>query len=100
MKKIGIFYGSDTGNTENIANIIHKKIGFNITDIYDISNSNKNNLEIYNNLILGIPTWYYGEAQCDWENFFPKLKKINFSNKTVAIFGCGDRSRRLFRILL
>ncbi|BFI91166.1 flavodoxin FldA [Enterobacterales bacterium endosymbiont of Anomoneura mori] len=89
-KKIGIFFGSDTGNTKKIAKIIQKKINIS-SKIYNISKSNKKNLENYNILIFGIPTWYYGEPQSDWFNFFPILKKINFKNKHVALFGCGDQ---------
>lgn len=91
MEKIGIFFGSDTGNTEKIAHIIHKKIGKNNSVLYDISNTSKTDIERFNNLIFGIPTWYYGEVQCDWDDFLPILKKINFSNKTIALFGCGDQ---------
>lgn len=35
--------------------------------------------------------WYYGEAQCDWDDFFPTLEEIDFNGKLVALFGCGDR---------
>ncbi len=42
-------------------------------------------------LLFGIPTWYYGEAQCDWDDFFPELEDIDFTDKLVAIFGCGDQ---------
>lgn len=88
---IGIFFGSDTGNTENIAKIIHQKIGKNISKIHDIAKSSKKDIEAFNYLILGIPTWYYGEAQCDWDDFFPILEDINFQGKKVALFGCGDQ---------
>ncbi|MCV2525763.1 MAG: flavodoxin FldA [Candidatus Lightella neohaematopini] len=91
MADIGIFFGSDTGNTENIANIIHNKLGKDNSDLFDIVNSKKNDLERYNNLIFGVPTWYYGEVQCDWDDFIPILRKINFSGKNIAIFGCGDQ---------
>lgn len=91
MEKVGIFFGSDTGNTENIAKIIHKEIGKSNSILYDISNSSKQDIENFNNLIFGIPTWYYGEVQCDWDDFLPILKKINFSGKTIALFGCGDQ---------
>ncbi|WMC18928.1 MAG: flavodoxin FldA [Enterobacteriaceae bacterium PSpicST2] len=90
MNNIGIFYGSDTGNTKKIAKIIQKKINKN-SKIYNISNVNKKTVEFYNILLFGIPTWYYGEPQNDWYNFFPILKKINFNNKYVALFGCGDQ---------
>lgn len=91
MEKIGIFFGSDTGNTERIANMIYKTLGKNIAMIHDIANSTKENIEAYKILIFGIPTWYYGELQCDWDDFIPYLKEIDFSNKLVGIFGCGDQ---------
>ncbi|MCC7887516.1 flavodoxin FldA, partial [Escherichia coli] len=47
--------------------------------------------EAYDILLLGIPTWYYGEAQCDWDDFFPTLEEIDFNGKLVALFGCGDQ---------
>ncbi|XBC38445.1 MAG: flavodoxin FldA [Buchnera aphidicola (Floraphis choui)] len=91
MKNIGIFFGSDTGNTEKTAKYIRKCIGKDASDIYDIANSKKQDIEKYNTVILGVSTWYYGEPQCDWDDFIPTLKKINFYNKTIALFGCGDQ---------
>ncbi|WWO98729.1 MAG: flavodoxin FldA [Candidatus Dasytiphilus stammeri] len=89
---IGIFFGTDTGNTEKIAQMIQKQLGGkDRAKIHDIANSSKEDLETFEVLFLGIPTWYYGEAQCDWDDFFPTLKTINFDNKYVAIFGCGDQ---------
>ncbi|XBC44628.1 MAG: flavodoxin FldA [Buchnera aphidicola (Schlechtendalia peitan)] len=91
MKDIGIFYGSDTGNTEKIAKKIQYYIGENISSIYDIANSNKESMEKYNTLILGVSTWYYGELQCDWDDFFSTFTTINFHKKNIAFFGCGDQ---------
>lgn len=91
MAIIGLFYGSDTGNTESVAKMIQKNLGDNIVDIFDIAKSSKEDIEKYDFLIFGIPTWYYGEAQCDWDDFFPTLGEIDFTNKLVAIFGCGDQ---------
>ena len=45
----------------------------------------------YDNFILGIPTWYDGELQSDWEVYFEKFKTIDFTGKRVAIFGLGDQ---------
>ncbi|MFI4847272.1 MAG: flavodoxin FldA [Candidatus Makana argininalis] len=91
MSKIGIFYGSDTGNTEKIAYIINNILGKKKSDIFNISEINKKDIEKYDKILLGISTWYYGEPQCDWDDFFPIIKKINFKNKICAIFGCGDQ---------
>ncbi len=91
MAIVGIFFGSDTGNTENIAKMVQEQLGQKVANIYDIAKSSKEDLEAYNILLLGIPTWYYGEAQCDWDEFFPTLAEVNFKNKKVALFGCGDQ---------
>ena len=91
MRKIGIFFGSDTGNTEKIAKLIQKYIGSHCSQVRDIANSKKEDIEFFDFLIFGIPTWYYGEMQSDWDDFLPILKKINFKNKVIALFGCGDQ---------
>ncbi|NRA60574.1 MAG: flavodoxin FldA [Psychrobium sp.] len=91
MASVGMFFGSDTGNTEAIAKMIQKQLGKNLVDVYDIAKATTKEIEQFDLLLLGIPTWYYGEAQCDWDDFFPELEGIDFSDKLVAIFGCGDQ---------
>ena len=91
MASVGLFFGSDTGNTEAVAKMIQKRLGDKMVEVKDIAKSSKEDIEEYSLLLLGIPTWYYGEAQCDWDDFFPTLEEIDFSDKLVAIFGCGDQ---------
>ncbi|GGA73280.1 flavodoxin [Neiella marina] len=91
MSLVGIFFGSDTGNTENVANMLQKEIGKNICDVHDIAKATKEDIDQYSFLLFGIPTWYYGEAQCDWDDFFPDLEALSFEDKLVGIFGCGDQ---------
>lgn len=91
MASVGLFFGSDTGNTEHISKLIQKELGKDLIDIHDIAKSSKADIEKYDLLLFGIPTWYYGEAQCDWDDFFPEFEEIDFTDKLVAIFGCGDQ---------
>lgn len=91
MAVVGLFYGSDTGNTENVAKKLQAAIGENLVDIRDVAKTSKEDIEAYDFIIIGIPTWYYGEAQADWDDFFPTLEEIDFTDKIVAIFGCGDQ---------
>lgn len=71
--------------------MIQKQLGKDVADVHDIAKSSKEDLEAYDILLLGIPTRYYGEAQCDWDDFFPTLEEIDFNGKLVALFGCGDQ---------
>ncbi|SHI18753.1 flavodoxin FldA [Ferrimonas marina] len=90
MASVGLFFGSDTGNTEAVAKMIQKKLG-QLVDVKDIAKSSKEEIAEFSLLLFGIPTWYYGEAQCDWDDFFPELEQLDFTDKLVAIFGCGDQ---------
>ncbi len=91
MAIVGLFFGSDTGNTEAIGKMIQKKLGKQMVDVKDIAKSTKEEVAEFDLLILGIPTWYYGENQCDWDDFLPDLEEIDFTDKLVAIYGLGDQ---------
>jgi len=91
MAIVGLFFGSDTGNTEAVSKMIQKKLGKKLVDVKDIAKSTKEEIAEFDLIILGIPTWYYGENQCDWDDFLPELEEIDFTDKLVAIFGLGDQ---------
>ena len=87
---IGLFYGTDTGNTEAVAKKIvakiEAKLGAGSIEMMEIYQKNTADMAKYDLLILGMPTWYDGELQGDWEEFIPKMELIDFSNKKVALF--------------
>ena len=86
--RIKLIYGSDTGNTELVTEDLVKLLGnVEVTTVADLTPEDWD----YDNFILGIPTWYDGELQSDWEEYFEEFKTIDFTNKTVAIFGLGDQ---------
>ncbi len=87
-----IIYGSSTGNTEKVADMIKDELGDLIDDVKEISDVSADDMNGFDKLILGIPTWNDGELQEDWETFFEdEMDNVNFSGKTVAIFGLGDQ---------
>ena len=88
--KIGIFYGSTTGNTEMAAEKIEQAMGDPVSHIADIAHTEPADLLNYAVLILGIPTWDVGQLQMDWETFLPSMEGIDLTNKKVAPFGMGD----------
>ena len=91
MKKIGLFFGSDTGNTEEIAKKIQKLIGNDLVTLYDMYDAKKTDFEQFDKIILGLSTWHDGQLQSDWDSFFNDFQSISFTNKTVALFGLGDQ---------
>jgi flavodoxin I len=90
--KIGLFYGSDTGRTTAVAEQIKENLGDKLDiDTYDVVDFNQSDIEKYDYLIIGLSTWYDGELQSDWDNNFLDFSKIDFSNKTIALYGLGDQ---------
>jgi len=92
MSKIGLFYGTDTGNTERVADMIREKLGADNVDVHDVATASKDDFAQYDKIILGQPTWYYGELQSSWDDFWEDFKTIDFAGKTVACFGLGDQA--------
>ncbi|MCK8198453.1 flavodoxin domain-containing protein, partial [Erwinia amylovora] len=71
--------------------MIELQLGLDFGVVHDIANCCIDDLEAFDFLLLGIPSWYYGEALCDWDDLFPTLGEFDFNVKLVALFGCGDQ---------
>ena len=91
MEKIGIFYGSSTGNGKLIAELIRKSAGANTSDIFDIAKSRTSDMESYRNLIFGVSTWWGGEIQDDWKDFMYQFQHLDLNQKKIALYGLGDQ---------
>ncbi len=90
-KKIGLFYGTQTGNTQTIAEMIQAKLGSTVVTLHDISNCDATDFADYDCVIVGCPTWNIGELQSDWDGFYQELDEMDFTGKLVAYFGTGDQ---------
>ncbi|BBE50982.1 Flavodoxin B [Ferriphaselus amnicola] len=102
MSRIGLFFASSTGNTRRIAKAIKKR--YDDDTMADALNVNKASPELvagYSFLIFGTSTLGGGElpglsTDCmggGWEEFLPKLKDVDFTGKTVALFGLGNQDK-------
>jgi flavodoxin I len=92
MAKIGIFYGSTTGNTEKVADLIRQAFGSTNADVYNVDVTELADIEKYDYLIFGVSTWGVSDLQDDFEDFMDILDKVDFTGKKVALFGLGDQS--------
>jgi flavodoxin II len=88
---IGLFYGSSTCYTEIVADKLRQRLGEESVDVYNIAEQPLVNAEFYQFLIMGIPTWDYGELQEDWEEIWDDIDDVNFSGRKVALYGLGDQ---------
>ncbi|OUS09431.1 flavodoxin [Gammaproteobacteria bacterium 53_120_T64] len=91
-RRIALFYGSSTCYTEIAAEKIAATLKPPLqVDIYNIATTPITRAADYQHIILGIPTWDYGELQEDWENSWDSIEAIDWLGKTVAIYGLGDQ---------
>ena len=88
MSKVGIFYGTTTGVTEDIAHRIADKIDG--ADIFNID-GNEDKLNDYDVLLLGASTWGFGDLQDDWQTVLDELSNLDLQGKKVGYFGTGDQ---------
>lgn len=88
---IGLFYGSSTCYTEMAAEKIQKEIGESLVDVFNIADTPIVEAQFYSSLIMGIPTWDYGELQEDWEDIWQELDDLDLAGKKVALYGLGDQ---------
>lgn len=99
MTKIGIFFGTDTGNTRRVAKDIATALGKIAAKPVNVRTASASDLQAYDVLILGTPTYgegllpglSTGNATESWEEFLPTLADQDFSGKKVAIYGLGNQ---------
>ncbi len=91
--KIGVFYGTNTGNTETVVKKLKDELtnnGFEV-DVYDMASASVSDFDNYENIIIAVPTWNDGELQDDWDSVFNEYKEYNFTGKKVGFVGLGDQ---------
>lgn len=91
MRAVGLFFATQTGNTEEVAGIIGEKAG---VDAMDIGEVGAEDLAGYDGLIVGAPTWNTGADEyrsgTTWDDYIDEIRGLDLGGKSVAVFGCGD----------
>ena len=89
---IKLIWGSDTGMTEEIMMMLEREFS-NINSSLEVPevSGNPEEWDTHEVYMIGIPTWYDGDLQSSWEEYFEEFKTIDFTNKKVCIFGLGDQ---------
>ncbi|HET6560029.1 MAG TPA: flavodoxin [Prolixibacteraceae bacterium] len=92
MAKTGIFYSFNSKKTSKAGEKIAQEFGndFKIVSV-NAEELTEEEFLSYDNLILGVPTWFDGELPNYWDEFVPALEELDMKGKTVAIFGLGNQ---------
>jgi len=94
MTEIGIFYGSSSGATKQVARKIQHYFGGE-AELHDVRKTEVAALADYRLLIFGSPTYEKGKLQEDWYPFLKALKQegVDLTGKTAAVFALGDQKK-------
>jgi len=87
-----IAYNTITGNTEICAEWIRDALveqGHDV-DVHDTSDIYSSMLENYDMIVLGSPTYGYGETTAQFEPFLDEMVEMDLRGKRAAVFGLGD----------
>jgi flavodoxin I len=89
--KLGLVFGSTTGNTEDAADAIQLQLAAYIDEALNIDSIDLERLVDFDVLIVGVPTWDVGELQDSWHHHSRRIQKLSFEGVRVAFFGQGDQ---------
>ena len=71
MSKIALFYGTQTGNTEELAGKIQEEFGGDdVVAVQDIADASADDFQERDLIVNACPNWNVGELQADWEGFY------------------------------
>jgi len=95
MSKIGLFFGPLKGSVQRVAEKVKVAFGEQNIEMIPVVHADATDLDKYDKIIFGISTvgqetWDQDFSNNDWSKFFPNIGKVDYSGKTVAIFGLGD----------
>ena len=68
--KIGLFYGTTSAATEEVANLIQESLESCEGELFDIYKEPLEKINEFENIIIGCPTWDIGLLQEDWRTKF------------------------------
>ncbi|KAB3533487.1 flavodoxin [Alkaliphilus pronyensis] len=90
MKNVSIIFGSTTGNTEKVANLIKDHMTDCNVTVSNVVDAKDAMIESADLVLFGSSTWGYGEFQDDFAPYYDNMSSDLLSGKNVAVFGCGD----------
>ena len=91
MKKAGLIYSFNTNRSAQAADKIANHFGNKVEKV-NAEELTEEEFGKYENLILGVPTWFDGELPNYWDELVPALEELKLDGKRIAIFGAGDQA--------
>ena len=95
MALINILFGSQSGNAQNLANVISESLtseGFD-SPVFDMGSIDPENIHDMDYVVIVTSTWGDGEAPdnaSEWMSYLKFNEELNLSHVKFAVIGLGD----------
>lgn len=93
MNKTAIIYSFNTKKTGKIAKQIQEAFQDDAIEMVNAENISEEVFLSFDQIIMGVPTWFDGELPNYWDEFVPALEEMDLKGKKMALFGLGDQKR-------
>jgi flavodoxin I len=85
--KVAIVYTSGTGNTEEVATIIHSLMD---AELFTVTQFILSDITKYDAIIIGTYTWGDGDIPVEMLKFYKAFELYDVQHLVTGIFGTGD----------
>ena len=91
MNKTAIIYSFNTKKTGKIASQIRETFNDPSIEMVNAEDITDELFLSFDQIIMGVPTWFDGELPNYWDEFVPALEDMDLKGKKIALFGLGDQ---------
>ena len=91
MSKTAIIYSFNTKKTAKIAERIIEEFGQDQLSVVNAEDISEEVFLSFEQIIMGVPTWFDGELPNYWDEFVPALEDLDLKGKRIALYGLGDQ---------
>ena len=91
MNKTAIIYSFNTKKTGKVAEQIKEAFNDDMVEMVNAEEISEALFMSFDQIIMGVPTWFDGELPNYWDEFVPALEDLDLRGKKVALYGLGDQ---------
>ena len=84
MNKTAIIYSFSTKKTGKVAERIREAFNDDQVEMINAEEISEELFVSFDQIIMGVPTWFDGELPNYWDEFVPALEDLDLSEKKIA----------------
>jgi len=91
MNKTAVIYSFNAKKTGKVAERIKEAFNDALVELVNAEEINESLFLSFDQIIMGVPTWFDGELPNYWDEFVPAMEDMDLKEKKIALYGLGDQ---------